>query len=359
MLLKSYRLICFLAVALIASGTTTAQNDNASRMSAIPLTKAPDTLKSWVIGGGFGADIGNVLVVNPRPGSGQNRIGFGGAIGLFANHRKDRFSWDNNASLNLALEKIGSGILPIPNRRVRIPFRKSIDDLRLNSTAGYRLSETSRFSYAADFAFRSQFIPSYLGNEDGQVYAKSINDPGPFQNSLVSQIFSPARITLGLGIKYDPTESLSVLFTPVTADVIIVENQYIANLGIHGTQLIEGSQTQYEKLRWAVGARLGIRYGQKFFNEKLVWGSRLALFSDYLSNPQNVDVDWTNEIAFTIFKNIKLAWLSNLYYDDDIRSNVTDFYAPGGLKVDSEGNPILRTTVNYYHQVVLKYTRVF
>lgn len=335
-----------------------AQNDNAARMEAIPMAKA-DSLKTWVTGGGFGVDLGNILVVNPKPGSGQNRIGVGGAIGLFANHLKDRFSWDNNVTLNFAIEKTGSGVLPIPNARIRVPFRKSIDDLRINSTAGYRIGPESKWSYAADFSFRTQATPSYIGNEDGQVYMKSIQNPGPYQNTLVSQIFSPARTSLGLGIKYDPSKNFSVVFTPATIDLILIENQYIANLGIHGTELQEGSTTEYERVRLAVGAKLALKYGQSFFAERASWGSRLNLFSDYLDDPQNVDIDWTNEIAVMIVKNLQLAYLSNIYYDDDILSNVTDFDAVGGIETDANGDPILRQTVNYYHQIVLKYTRVF
>lgn len=350
--------IHLLIAGLFMSACLSAQNDDAARMSAIPMAKE-DSTKTWVTGGGFGADIGNILVINPKPGSGQNRIGIGGAIGFFANHLKDRFSWDNNVSLNLALEKSGSGVLPIPNAQIRVPFRKSIDDLRINSTAGYKMSPASKWSYAADFAFRSQFIPSYIGVEDGQVYAKNISNPGPYQTSLISQFFSPARASFGLGIKYDPSPSFSAVFTPATADVIIVENQYIANLGIHGTELKDGSLTVYERVRFALGARLGLKYMRNFLDEKVAWSSRLALFSDYMHDPQNVDTDWTNELALTIFKNVQLAYLSNIYYDDDIMSNVTDFDAPGGLKVDESGNPIQRPTTNYYHQIVLKYSRVF
>ncbi len=342
---------------MIALGSF-AQNDDASRIASIPTTRV-DSLKTWVTGGGIGADLGNILIINPKPGSGQNRIGFGGAVGLFANHLRDRFSWDNNLSLNIALEKTGSGVLPISNVQIRVPFKKSIDDLRLNSTAGYKITATSDWSYAADFAFRSQLVPSYVGVEDGQIYAKSISNPGPYQTSLISQIFSPARASFGLGIKYDPSLNFSVVFTPATVDVIVIENQYIANLGLHGTELKEGSTTEYERTRLGIGAKLGVKYMQHFFEEKLAWSSRLSLFSDYMHDPQNVDTDWTNELALTIFKNIQLAYLSNLYYDNDILSNVTDFDAPGGLKVDRNGNPILRPTANYYHQIVLKYSRVF
>jgi hypothetical protein len=78
-----------------------------------------------------------------------------------------------------------------------------------------------------------------------------------------------------------------------------------------------------------------------------------------MNDPQNVDTDWTNELALTILKNLKLAYLSSVYYDDDLLSNITDFDAVGGIKADENGDPILRPAVNYYHQIVLKYTRVF
>jgi len=334
------------------------QNDNAGRLAAIPLT-GEDSTKTWITGGGLGADLGNILIINPKPGSGQNRIGVGGAIGFFANHRKQRISWDNSVSLNFAIEKTGSGLLPIPGEEIKVPFKKSIDDLRLNSTFGIKTGQDSHFSYAADLAFHSQIAPSYQGVEDGQIYAKNIPQAGPYQTTLVSQILSPARMSFGIGILYSPGAGFSVLFAPATADLIIVENQYIANLGIHGTELKEGSTTEYEKSRLGIGAKLGVNLTRNFFNDKLAWSSKLALFSDYKHDPQNIDTDWTNELAATIFKNVQLAYLSTLYYDDDILSNVTDFKATGGIKVDSQGNPIMRPTVNYYHQIVLKYTRVF
>jgi hypothetical protein len=149
------------------------------------------------------------------------------------------------------------------------------------------------------------------------------------------------------------------VFTPVTADLIVVQNQYIADLGIHGTEQKEGSTSDYEKTRLAIGAKLGVMYSKNFADDKVSLSSRLSLFSDYLSEPQNIDIDWTNELALTIFNNVQLAYLSNLYYDDNILSNVTDFDAVGGVKRDSEGNPVLRPAMNYYHQLVLRYTRVF
>jgi hypothetical protein len=343
---------------MLVAFTLNAQNDDKKRMGAIDLA-VRDSAQMWTVGGGIGADLGNILIINPKPGSGQNRIGIGGAVGLYANMLKDGIKWDNNFSLNFGLEKTGSGILPVSILKIRVPFKKTIDDLRINSTFGIRVHETSKFYYAVNFGFRSQFTPAYLGNEDGQVYLKSIEVEGPFQNTLVSQFFSPARVNLGFGIKYDPNESFSVLFTPATLDLLLISSEQIANLGLHGTELKDGSTTEYKQSRVGVGAYLAAQYTRKLLQDKLSWTSRLGLFSDYLHEPKNIDVDWTNELAMTLFKNVQLAYMSNLYYDDDVLSSVTDFDAPGGLRVDSEGNPVRRPTTNYYHQIVLRYTKVF
>ena len=59
--------------------------------------------------------------------------------------------------------------------------------------------------------------------------------------------------------------------------------------------------------------------------------NQLRLFSNYLNNPQNVDVDWEMSLEQRInwFFTIKLN--IHLIYDDDTRFTVND----------SEGNPVL------------------
>ena len=183
--------------------------------------------------------------------------------------------------------------------------------------------------------------------------------PGPYENYPVSKFLAPARVNLGLGVKYDPSEHLSFFFLPATLDLIIVADQEIANLGIHGTDLKDGSATEYEQLRVGLGARFGGKYENTFLDDRIAFISRIAFFSDYLNNPQNIDLDWSNELSIKLFKNVTLSYLNNLYYDDDVRSYVTDFDAPGGLKLDSNGEPIQRSTLNYYHQILIKYARAF
>ena len=347
-----------LAFVVFLSCGLMAQNDDDARMKAISEGFAADSLDGWTTGGGLGLDLGNILVLNPRPGSGQNRIGIGGAVGIFAYYKKDRFKWDNTASLNLSVQKQGSGVLPFGDN-IKVPFEKSIDDLRLGSTASYDIREGSKWAYAADFGLRTQLTPSYQG-DDGQLYMKEIIEPGDLVTTLVSKIFAPARIDLGVGIQYEHSEHLSLYFSPVTLDLIVISDEDIANLGIHGTELEdENVPGIYKQTRLGLGAALKGVYHNTYLNDKLAFKSELALFSNYLSEPQNVDLDWTNELAYELLKGLHLTYQNNISYDDNVLSNVSDFDEVGGIKLDANGMPIARPTINYYHQILLKYVQVF
>jgi hypothetical protein len=47
--------------------------------------------------------------------------------------------------------------------------------------------------------------------------------------------------------------------------------------------------------------------------------SRLDLYSNYLSNPQNVDIFWTNVITMKVNKWLGVTYNFDLIYDDDVR----------------------------------------
>ena len=350
-----------LAVTFIfVSATIFAQNDDATRLDGLVKDEADSV--GWNIGGGIGLDLGQILVLNPRVGSGQNRFGIGGAVAVFANYKNNRVTWNNNITLNLAVEKTGSGVIALPSGEAsdqKVPFRKSIDELRLKSTYGYSFSEGSKWSYAANFAFRSQLLGSYLGVEDGQVYATEVTIEGAYENKVVSKFMAPGRFNLGIGVLFEPNSKFSFLFTPITGDIIVITDQDIANLGVHGTKLEDGSTTVYKTSRFAFGATFGAQYQEKYLNDRMAFKSVLGLFSDYLDNPQNVDVSWTNELTFDIVGGLQLSFATSLFYDDDVLSNVTDFDAVGGYKRDVNGDVILRPAVNYYHQFLLKYVKTF
>ncbi len=306
--------------------------------------------QGWETGAGLGLDFVQLFQLNPRQGAGQNRIGLGGATNFFANYKKERLAWDNLTTWQFGLQRLGSGVIA-QGAIEKIPFQKAIDELRLNSKVGYKISEMSKFFYAANLSFLSQLVPTY--NDPGL--------PGNFPNSLsdtstlLSQFFSPATITISAGIDYKPTDKLSIYYSPIGGKFIIVGNDVIAATGVHGNPVDkdpQGNIIGFDNVLSQMGSLLRINYANKFMEDRLAFTSAILLFSNYLENPQNIDVDWTNELAITIFKGFQLSATVNVFYDDEVRVQITDYDAPNGVSG-------LGKRVSLTQQLLLKYNIVF
>jgi len=311
--------------------------------------KKEEVKDGWKYGAGLGLDFAQLLQFNPKVGAGQDKIGFGGAFNTFANLKRGRLAWDNKAALQLGVIRFGSGTSALTGGD-GVPYQKSIDQLRLESKAGYSIKEGSKYFYAADFTFLSQLTPSY--SQDGKVfYTKEVEG-----GALFSKLFSPATITFSLGMDYKHSDKLSFFYSPIGLKTIIVNDDDLAALGIHGNEVTKdanGLITDFKNSDFQVGSMLKGAYADKFLNDRLQVTSSLSLFSNYLNEPQNIDVDWNNEFAIEIFKGLQLSLLLNVFYDHDVKVQVTDYDAVGGLT----GNLSRRTSIT--EQFLIKYNLVF
>jgi hypothetical protein len=148
---------------------------------------------------------------------------------------------------------------------------------------------------------------------------------------------------------------LSLYYSPVGGKFIIVANDSIAALGVHGnpvTKDANGNITAFENVFAQLGSLLKINYTDKYANNKITLVSNLALYSNYLNNPQNFDVDWTNEFGYTIIKGLQLALTLNIFYDDDVLVQITDWDAVGGVSG-------LGKRVSITQQMLIKYNLTF
>ncbi|MFN7119331.1 MAG: DUF3078 domain-containing protein [Saprospiraceae bacterium] len=331
---KGFTLLLFLLV------FTTAWSQNAES----------DTIQGWRTGAGVGFDFAQLFQLNPRQGAGQNRLGFGGATNIFAKYRKNRLAWDNLGNWQFGLQRLGSGVIAQGTTQ-QIPFQKAIDEFRLNSKLGFKASETSKFFYTADFFLFSQITPTY--NDP----ALPGNFPGALSDTsnLLSRFFAPATITLSTGIDYKPNPKISFYYSPIAAKFIIVANDEIAATGVQGnpvTRNASGTIVDFENVDAQFGSLMRINYTSKFLQDRLAYTSALLLFSNYVNDPQNIDVDWTNELALNIFKGLQLSLTANIFYDHDIQVQITDYDAPNGVSG-------LGRRVSLTQQLLLKYNVVF
>ncbi|MEM6396780.1 MAG: DUF3078 domain-containing protein [Bacteroidota bacterium] len=310
--------------------------------------------EGWTVGAGLGLDFAQLLQINPRQGAGQNRLGFGGALNAFGTFKKDRTLWESTGSWQFALQRLGSGLFA-EGSDARIPFQKSIDDFRLNSKYGVQASDKGNLYWAANFSFLSQVTPAFQYAGEGAPAGNFITDFLDQGIVPLSEFFSPATITFSLGLDWKPNDNWSIFYSPAGIKMIVVANDDIAVQGVHGNPVERdenGVVTSFDNTDFQIGSIAQVGYKTSFAGERGAFTSNLQLYSNYLRNPFNIDVDWNNTLNFELIKNLNLTLLLNIFYDDDVLVQITDFDEPNGVRG-------LGKRVNLAEQLLLTYAVTF
>ena len=338
--------LLLLALSMFA-GLNFAQDQEAARKAAMDASMKAEDKQGWATKGGLGLDLGQLANINPYIGGGSNRLGIGGAIAFKANFKKKQMSWNNDINVNLTTQRIGNGNLAIGSKD-KVPFEKALDLFTISSNFAYKIKEGSAWAYSGDLFYLSQLLGSYQDSANKKIYLKEVKT-APFNTSIVSKLFSPANVTFGLGMKYQKSANWYAFLSPIALKGIIVADQDIANLGVHGTE--KNADGTYKQSRIGIGTLARGGYTTKLWN-KINFGSELLLFSDYLDKPQNIDITWLNNIGVEIFKGFNLNFGVNAFYDDNKINSISDRNAVGGISGTGK-----RT--NWIQQLLLVYNRNF
>lgn len=274
---------------------------------------APKSDTAWTISAGFGLDLSGLGIINPRVGGGTGRFGLGGLGTISANRKDEKSFWNNQFSLQLALQKQSRTSLSQP-----AGFQKNLDMLRLQSTYGYKIIGDKWYA-SADLLAQTQLLKTYKSN-----YLKPVTlDGNP--DIVVSKFIAPALVQFSPGVTYKPDAHLTFQYSPVAVRYIYVADDSLAFLDIHGndvTRDANGVITSYKNYFLGLGSELVGRYENKYFKDRLAVKSALRLFSNYLEGPQNVDVLFTNNFNIQLFKGLSLDLLGELFYDHDVKMNL-------------------------------------
>ncbi len=200
-------------------------------------------------------------------------------------------------------------------------IRKNLDLLETNSKLNHKAF--GKFDFSAILLFKTQLAV-------GRNYFESAT--GEETTTVVSKFMNPAILTLGLGLDYKPNKTTSINFSPLSYKGTFVTDPAYYNQKYDSTRI---DQTQYgiPKNRKSLnepGASFMITNEFKPL-ETVTIVNRLQLFTNYIHNPQNIDVDW--EMIATA----KLNWFTevrfntHLIFDDDTKT----------LEQDKHGQPVL------------------
>ncbi len=261
-------------------------------------TQTADTLEGWKRGGIITLNLSQTSLTNWAAG-GQNALSANGLTSLFANHKKDKGLWSNSLDIGYGILKQGKGE----------DFIKTDDKIDLLSKYGRKAAKS--WYYAALFNFKTQMAAGYNYPND---------------SVKISALFAPAYILGSLGMDYKPGDDFNAYLSPVTSKITIVGNQDLADQGAFGVTPAEYDElnvliSEGENVRFELGGYLRLEY-RKELMENITVLTKLDLFSNYLDNPQNIDVGWENLITMKVNKFISATLSTHLIYDDDIDISV-------------------------------------
>ena len=334
------------------------------------LSKYHPTIKFWKELNRVGLDLSEVAFVNWNAG-GANSVSGLLSVDIKRIYERKNIRWNN--------EFIGRyGINDQKGQEVR----KTDDQLEINSTFGYRKDTLSNWYSSAKMNFSTQFsngynypdrsneistimAPAYLfigagseyNNEDlhlnvyaspltmrstfvldqelansGAFGVEQMNFSTQFSNGYnypdrsneISTIMAPAYLFIGAGSEYNNEDlHLNVYASPLTMRSTFVLDQELANSGAFGVEPAVYDEDgnlirEGDNVRTELGILLTNEYRTQLF-ENIGLSNKLSLYTDYINNFGNIDVNWELNFNFKVNQYVLAKLGSHLKYDDDIK----------------------------------------
>lgn len=198
---------------------------------------------------------------------GVNSLAVNAVLDYDFNYKRDKWSWDNKVILGYGSSKQNG-----------IGWRKNDDRIILNSLLGRQASKYWLYTFYANF--QTQFTNGY-----------SYSD---VDRTLLSALLAPAYLTFGPGFAYKKSDNFRVNLSPLAGRVTIVANDSLSALGAYGV-------TPGKKSLFEFGASLDAYYKVDIM-QNVSFENILKLYSNYLSRPQDVYMDYAANLYMKVNK---------------------------------------------------------
>ncbi len=242
-----------------------------------------DTAKAWDLGSISSLTINQTLLSHWVAG-GQNSLSINAFSHMHANYSKNNLKWQNTLDLAYGMLK-----------QQDLPMRKTDDKIELNSQLGLKAFDS--FYYTLLFNFKTQFTVGYKYTET--------------DSTKISNFMSPGYLVFSAGMDYKPSKYFGLYASLVSGKVTIVTDPDLSAIGAYGVDT--GKTVRYE-----LGAYAKISFNKEIIkNVTLI--TNINLFSNYLKNPQNIDVNADVFVAYKATKYLTFNIKTNFIYDDDIK----------------------------------------
>jgi len=255
----------------------------------VSLKAQTDSLNFWHTSGKSSIQLNQAHFSN-WAGGGHTAISLSGSLEYDAFYQKGSTGWINSYAQFYGISKLGKGT----------NFKKNHDIVELNSRVSFAHKKRTHF-----IAFTNVLTQ----------IAKGYNGEAGDNSNHVSNMFSPGYITEGLGYEYRDdnykTDSLFfVVFAPLTGKQTIVLDDNVDGT-MYGLSSLNGVRNE-------LGMFLQAGFKRKIL-ERTFLSTDLQLYTNYLSEFGNIDVNWRTALAVHANKWITMQLMANLVYNDDTK----------------------------------------
>lgn len=224
---------------------------------------------------------------------GENNLSGNLGLNYDFNYKKEDLTWDNKILASYGLLKTKNA-----------DFEKKTDDrLELNSTMGKKAS--GEWYYSLFLNFRTQFSKGYIYNKDTN---------GAEIRTENTSFLSPGYLTFGPGMLWKKNNNFKMNFAPLTSKITFVDSHYTS-----GTDYVDGSYfgvDANENLRYELGFYTSIYYKLNLM-ANVSAENTLNLYTNYLEDPQNIDIDYSLAVIMKINKYLSTNLSFQAIYDDN------------------------------------------
>ncbi len=247
-----------------------------------------DTIGPWTARGNASLMF-NQSTFNNWLAGGENNISGTAGLNYDVNYKKGDWTWDNKF--------IGS--YGIVKTRTSAFAKKTDDRLLINSIVGKQIS---RYWYYSGFLnFRTQFTKGYN-------YSRDENDVEVREE--YTNFFSPAYLSIGPGFFFKRNDNFKVNLSPAASKFTFVDRNFtLPNEAYFGVK--EGKWMRYE-----LGMNASAYYKLDII-ANVTLENILNLYSNYLEDPQNVDIDYQLNVVMKINRYLSTNISFQTIYDDN------------------------------------------
>ena len=237
----------------------------------------------WKVTGLFTFLFNQSTFTNWKAG-GDNTIAGNIGINYDFNYKNGKWNWDNRIITVYGLSNIKDA-----------GTRKTSDRFEYNSLLGLK---SNRYWF---FSFFLNFKTQYTRGFD---YKKTPRVP-------ISDFFSPAYLSFGPGMLWKRSDDITINVAPATSRFTFVNDEFSGKYGVDAG----------ENVKFALGFSLSAYFNFKL-SDNITMQNIIAMYSNYLKNAQNVDLDYQAKFSIDVNKYMTVDVLFHTLIDDNASSKI-------------------------------------